>query len=73
MKNTTKIKVPAKYENRISEIYHDSDGYWVYLNCGWYWDDPGLHTIHEDSQQDVLRCIRATAPCDCDCCKGLED
>lgn len=73
MNNQTNINIPKKYQERISEIYHDEDGYWVYLNRGWCWDDYGLHTIHEDTQQQILRCIRQTEPCNCDYCKGLED
>lgn len=73
MKNCTKIKVPKKYQDRIQEIYHDSDGYWCILNRGWYWDDYSLHVIHEDTQAQVLRCIRETEPCDCPYCRGLEN
>ena len=72
MKNTTKIKVPKKYQSRINEISNDSDGYWCYLK-GWYWDDPGLHVIHEDTQEAVLECIRQMEPCTCNYCKGLEN
>ena len=61
MKNETSIRVPKKYEERIREIYHDEDGYWVYLNRGWRnYDDYGLHVIHEDTQADVLKMIRWT-------------
>lgn len=73
MDNKTNIKVPNKYEERIKEIYHDDDGYWVYLNRGWRWDDCESHVIHEDTQQQILRCIRQTEPCNCNYCKGIED
>lgn len=73
MKNSTKIRVPKKYQERVREIYQDSDGYWCYLNRGWYWEDWGLHTIHEDTQKRILECIAATKKCDCNYCKGLED
>jgi len=73
MLNLTKIKVPKKYEDRIETIEHDEDGYWVYLNYGWYWDDHGLHTIVEDTQAAILRRIRETKPCNCErCMKGLQ-
>ena len=62
--NNTNIKIPKKYQDRIKEIYHDEDGYWVILNKGWFCEDYGLHTIHEDTQQDILRCIRETESCD---------
>lgn len=72
MKNTTKIKVHKKYQDRIEEVFNDSDGYWCYLR-GWCWDDPGLHVIHEDTQKEVLECIRQTKPCTCNYCRGIED
>lgn len=69
MINSTTIRVPEKYKGRIDEIFHDSDGYWCYLKHGWCWDDPGLHIIHEDTQKEVLRCIRETKRCNCIECK----
>lgn len=71
MKNETKIKIPKKYYDRIKEIYYDDDGYWVNLNKGWSYDGYGSHTIHSDTQQQVLKCIRDTELCDCDYCKKL--
>jgi len=73
MKNITSIKIPKKYQERVQELYYDSDGYWLHLNKGWHWDDYGLHTIHEDTKSRVLMCLRDTEPCDCDYCKGLEN
>lgn len=76
MKNRTVVNVPKMYHPMIKEIYHDSDGYWVHTERGFYaagtdpW--PGLHTIHEDTQRELLAQIRAIKPCDCDYCKGLE-
>lgn len=70
MNNLTSIRVPKKYQNRIAEIYQDIDGYWCELSGGWYWDDWSLHVIHEDTQADILRCIRETKPCDCERCRN---
>lgn len=71
MKNYTKIRVPKKLQGRVEEIHHDSDGYWVYLSKGWCWDDEGLHTIHEDTQKEVLSCLRYTQRCGCTECQGV--
>ena len=69
MKNSTNIKVPKKYAERIKEIFHDEDGYWVYTNPGWHnGDDYALHVIHEDTQAEILQQIRWTEPCDCEEC-----
>ena len=73
MKNSTKIRVPKKYEERVDELYPDSDGYWCYLNRGWHGDDYGCHVIHEDTQREVLNQIKWAEHCDCNYCKGLED
>jgi hypothetical protein len=75
MKNSTTIKVPKKYHKMIQQIYHDSDGYWVYTEKGYYATgiDKECHTIHEDTHQEILRQIRMIKPCDCNYCKGLED
>jgi len=60
MTNTTSIKIPKKYQDRVECVEHDQDGYWLYLYDGWNWGDRGLHTIHEDTQSEVLRCLRET-------------
>ena len=65
--------IPKKYVERVEEYYKDSDGWWIYLNRGWCWDDKGLHTIHEDTQKEALFALRCTEKCNCDYCKGLED
>lgn len=72
MNNLTSIRIPKKYHDRISEVWHDSDGYWVILK-GYYYDDPGCHVIHEDTHKQILQCIRWSDKCSCDYCKGLED
>lgn len=63
------LKIPAKYRNRVNQAFKDDDGYWIYLNYGWYWDDPGLHIIHEDTQKEALICLRNTSECNCEICK----
>ncbi len=59
----------------IKEIFHDSDGYWVWTNRGYYaaGTDFECHTIHEDTQQDILDQIKQIKSCECNYCKGLED
>lgn len=69
MKNETNMKVPKKYHHMISEIYHDSDGYWCYTADGFYSPYMDCHTIHEDTQKQLLEVIRGIEPCDCEECK----
>lgn len=42
----------------IDEINHDSTGYWVNIEKGFYSPSTGCHTIHETSQKAVLAEIR---------------
>jgi len=62
MKNSTNIKIAKKYEPMVKEIYHDSDGYWVYTAEGYYAAGMGCcdecHTIHEDTVKELLWQIR---------------
>lgn len=67
------MRIPKKYAPRVQEVFKDDDGYWIYLNRGWFWDDPGLHTIHEDTQRELLVQLRYTERCNCPYCQGLED
>lgn len=73
MLNNTTIKIPKKYEDRINEIYHDSYGYWVYLNRGYCSYNWACHTIHEDTHKDILEEIRCSSKCDCYYCKDIEN
>lgn len=65
--------IKKKYQDRIEEMVKDDDGWWIYLNRGWFWDDYGLHIIHEDTKAEAIKMLQMTEPCDCDYCKGLED
>ena len=35
LRNSTSLKIGKKYEGAISEVFKDSDGYWIYLNYGY--------------------------------------
>jgi hypothetical protein len=64
-----------KTDPRISEVYRDSDGIWVYFVYGWRntYDEPMgcLHGIHEDTVKAVLARVPSIAACDCpDCLSG---
>lgn len=65
--------IQKKYQERIDEMIHDDDGWWIYLNRGWFWDDHGLHIIHEDTKAEAIQQLKYTEPCDCPYCKGEED
>lgn len=55
---------------RVSEAFHDSDGYWVYLKAGWGNGNPCEHIIAEDRIADVASKMRGVVPCDCKECKA---
>lgn len=49
----------------IEEVHQDVDGYWVYLNKGFYVQgfDHGCQ-IHEDTQKDILALLPYLKTCD---------
>lgn len=51
--------IPKKLRPAIKDIYHDEDGYWIYLNEAYhvrnYYAD---YTIHEDTIKELLRVVR---------------
>ena len=73
MINNTNIKVPKKYHHMIDEIYQDEDGYWCETAKGYQAAsvDRECHTIHEDTQKEILFHIKYIKPCNCDDCKKI--
>ena len=61
--------IKKKYQDRIEDIFHDDDGWWIYLKSGWFWDDYGLHIIHEDTKSEAIDCLKETKPCNCSVCQ----
>lgn len=55
----------------VSDERQMGDGYWVYLKKGYYWDDPGLHIVHEDTITECVRCLKERQVCTCHECSGL--
>lgn len=66
MENNTNMKIPKKYHPMISNIDHDSDGYWVWISDGYYAGGMGgydeIHVIHEDTQKEIMEQIRMIKP-----------
>ena len=58
--------VDVSDERRVGPRGDVNDGIWIYLR-GWYWDDPGLHSVHEWNETDVIRQLARIRPC---CCSG---
>ena len=67
------MKIAKKYNDRICDLYHDQDGWWIHLGKGWRKGDDICHTLHEDTQTRLMQELRKTVPCDCDWCMGKED
>lgn len=53
---------------RVSEIYQDSDGIWLYTMDGWKAEPGGSHTIHENTVREVIRAAGLICKCDCEEC-----
>ena len=56
---------PAVQE--ISDERGSGDGFWAYLKPGLHLDNPGEHSIHEDTPSKVLTKLRSVKPCPCGC------
>lgn len=72
-------KVPASIQTikdfpfveEVSDERGLDQGIWAYLQPGWYWDDPSLHIIHEDTAEQVMKCLREILPCRCADCEKI--
>lgn len=59
MTNTTKMRIPKKYEPFINEVWYEGeDGYWGDLIECCICDATECHYIHEDTQKDFLKSVR---------------
>lgn len=52
-------RIPKKYRDRIDELTHDEEGYWLWLKDGWVLDD-GSHLIHAETIADLLFELRCS-------------
>lgn len=70
MKNKTRFKSfnIVNDDPRVTEVFQDQDGIWLWLNPGWTADPRGAHDIHEDTVRDVLSKYRDIEPCACSEC-----
>ncbi len=70
MKNKTRFKSlnVVNDDPRVTEVFQDSDGIWLWLNPGFTAEPRGAHDVHEDTVREVLRRYRQIVPCDCDGC-----
>jgi hypothetical protein len=66
----SKMLKQIQADPRVSEAFHDSDGYWVYLKAGWSNGNPCEHIIAEDRIADVKSKMRGIVPCGCKECKA---
>ncbi len=71
MKNKTRFKSlnVVNDDPRVTEVFQDSDGIWLWLNPGFTADPRGAHDVHEDRVRDVLSCYRRVVPCNCESCR----
>lgn len=53
------MNIPKKYQERVYEVYHDEDGYWISLEDGWELEE-GESLIHAYTVKDALAQLRET-------------
>lgn len=72
---TTKASLQTIKDHPFVEEVSDErkldQGIWAYLQPGWYWDDPSLHIIHEDTFEEVMNCLLDIKVCQCHDCERL--
>lgn len=49
----------------ISDERGLGDGFWVYLRSGWTYDNPGEHSLHEETPTQCLKLLKSLMPCGC--------
>lgn len=72
-----KTLAKIKNDKRVVDVYsedgnldEDKIDWWVHLAAGYCnGEDPGRHSIHEQTLTECLRVLRLTKVCDCDDCK----
>jgi nitrogen fixation protein len=45
--------IPKRFYEAVSDVYHDEDGYWVYLKNGWRDGIMDTHVIHTDTIKEL--------------------
>jgi hypothetical protein len=72
MRTEDKIRSDPRVEKLFSEpgnIDPDKIDWWCWLKSGWVnGEDPGVHSIHEQTLTEVLRVLRRVEPCSCKYC-----
>ena len=58
LRNSTSLKIGKKYESAISEVFKDSDGYWIYLNYGYISTETQWGTKHEYTLADLRKQLK---------------
>jgi hypothetical protein len=56
-------------DERIKNIEHDADGWWVYLKPGWIVRDEWTHAIVETRKRDALDKMSLVERCQCEECR----
>jgi hypothetical protein len=70
MTNRTRFRSLDVVNNdpRVSQVFRDEDGFWLWLNPGWTCDPLSAHDGHENTVRDLLRVYRDIQPCACADC-----
>ena len=56
---------------RVNQVFHDEDGYWLWLEPGYTCNPLDAHDGHADTVRGLLLAYRSIVPCECgDCVKA---
>lgn len=69
MENNTNIKVPKSKQHMINALVHDEDGWWIYMNDGFYVEYEGQHVMSFDTRKQLETYMKYIGICTCEECK----
>ena len=69
MDNNTSIKVPKSKQHMINALVHDEDGWWIYMNDGFYVEYEGQHIMSFDTRKQLEKYLKRTGVCTCEECE----
>ena len=68
----SKIKQALARDERVSEVYSDSDGHWVILKPGWRDRESLTHSFHEQTLARLRQSFRRVEKCTCEECLSAD-
>jgi hypothetical protein len=56
---------------RVNQVFHDVDGYWLWLEPGYTCNELDAHDGHADTVREILSLYRGIVECGCEDCADV--